>query len=369
MTERWSPEPNHTGALLKLRAIVEEESGCRFVIAVFGDSVYRDRLIDYFATLMERSRVLDIDDTRDFETFDEVLTKACGTASLVHVTGAGAWLSDEDHAAEFLHGLNYRRERLAARCGSTVVFWLDELAVQRVAQESPDFWAWRAGLLSFVSETRPPPKITEERVESGRVDERRMQRRLRDLRSYISQLNELHPSRVLLFLEMSEIEKNLGELDEAERSAFEAKRLAAHYNDRLNEAVGWNYIADIRETRGEFDEALRIRREEMLPVYERLGDVRERAVTMGKIADLLQARGELDQAVEMYKKSLALNEMLGRKEGMAIDYGNLGNVYQTRGELDRAVTYWQRSLSLFSDIGSPNAATVQTWLDELGSED
>ena len=36
-------------------------------------------------------------------------------------------------------------------------------------------------------------------------------------------------------------------------------------------------IADILQTRGELDEALRIRREEELPVYERLGDVRSSA--------------------------------------------------------------------------------------------
>jgi len=41
------------------------------------------------------------------------------------------------------------------------------------------------------------------------------------------------------------------------------------------------------------EEALRIRREEQLPVYEKLGDVRWQAVTMGKIADVLQARGDL----------------------------------------------------------------------------
>jgi len=41
-------------------------------------------------------------------------------------------------------------------------------------------------------------------------------------------------------------------------------------------------IADILQARGEVDEALRIRREEELPVYERLGDVRSRAVTMAR---------------------------------------------------------------------------------------
>ena len=41
-------------------------------------------------------------------------------------------------------------------------------------------------------------------------------------------------------------------------------------------------IADILQARGELDEALRIRREEELPVYERLGDVRSEAVTQGQ---------------------------------------------------------------------------------------
>ena len=41
------------------------------------------------------------------------------------------------------------------------------------------------------------------------------------------------------------------------------------------------------QARGQLDEALRIRQEEQLPVYERLGDVRSKAVTQGKIADIL----------------------------------------------------------------------------------
>jgi phosphopentomutase len=54
-------------------------------------------------------------------------------------------------------------------------------------------------------------------------------------------------------------------------------------------------IADVLEARGQLDEALRIRQEEELPVYERLGDVSSKAITMGKIADILQARGQQHQ--------------------------------------------------------------------------
>ena len=66
------------------------------------------------------------------------------------------------------------------------------------------------------------------------------------------------------------------------------------------------------QRRGELDEALRIRREEQLPVFERLGDVRESAVTMGKIADILHARGELDEALRIRREEeLPVYERLG----------------------------------------------------------
>ena len=51
-------------------------------------------------------------------------------------------------------------------------------------------------------------------------------------------------------------------------------------------------IADILYTRGRLDEALRIRREEELPVYERLGDVRSLLVGRANLALLLLTRNQ-----------------------------------------------------------------------------
>ena len=69
-------------------------------------------------------------------------------------------------------------------------------------------------------------------------------------------------------------------------------------------------IADILERQGDVEEALRIRREEQLPVYDRLGDVRERAITMGKIADILQTRGEVEEALRIHDERLPLAERM-----------------------------------------------------------
>jgi hypothetical protein len=55
-----------------------------------------------------------------------------------------------------------------------------------------------------------------------------------------------------------------------------------------------------------------IRREEQLPVYDRLCDVRERAVTMGKIADILFSRGDLDEALRIRREEeLPVYDRLG----------------------------------------------------------
>jgi hypothetical protein len=62
-------------------------------------------------------------------------------------------------------------------------------------------------------------------------------------------------------------------------------------------AVTQGKIADILQARGELDEALRIRTEEELPVYERLGDKRSLLVGQANTAIYLLQRGQKgDQA-------------------------------------------------------------------------
>lgn len=68
-------------------------------------------------------------------------------------------------------------------------------------------------------------------------------------------------------------------------------------------------MADILQARGELDEALRIRREEELPVFEKLGDVHSLLVTRANLAIGYLQRGQRDdrrQANELL--CLALNE-------------------------------------------------------------
>ena len=80
-------------------------------------------------------------------------------------------------------------------------------------------------------------------------------------------------------------------------------------------------VADILQARGELEEALRIRREEQLPVFERLGDVRELLVGRANLALLYLRRGQpadRDMAAELLRLARTSAESLQLPEAAQI---------------------------------------------------
>jgi hypothetical protein len=55
----------------------------------------------------------------------------------------------------------------------------------------------------------------------------------------------------------------------------------------------------------------------LVAVYERLGDVRARAVTLGDIARLRAQQGEVEEALRLHQERLAVNRRLSNLEGQA----------------------------------------------------
>jgi tetratricopeptide (TPR) repeat protein len=135
--------------------------------------------------------------------------------------------------------------------------------------------------------------------------------------------------------------------------------------DERMAAVAAGQMADIQQSRGELDKALRIRREEELPVYERLGDVRARAVTMGQIADILQARGELDEALRIRREEeLPVYERLGDVRARAVTMGKVAVILQAQGELDEALRILrEEALPVFERLGDARSRdTCEAWI-------
>ncbi len=66
--------------------------------------------------------------------------------------------------------------------------------------------------------------------------------------------------------------QNAGDMEGAMQAAQQAAGEKSDKPSKLD-ALAMGRIADILQARGEWDEALRIRREEQMPVYEWLGNV------------------------------------------------------------------------------------------------
>lgn len=106
---------------------------------------------------------------------------------------------------------------------------------------------------------------------------------------------------------LSQVAHSGGLMDRAMSVAHEKATLDHARADEREVALAKGAQADILQARGQLDEALRIRQEEELPVYTRLGDVRSILVCRANIAITLLHRGNPDDrgVVEEYL-SLAL---------------------------------------------------------------
>ncbi len=146
------------------------------------------------------------------------------------------------------------------------------------------------------------------------------------------------------------------------RSEAAARAALAAFRDvgiELDIAITQGYIADLLQARGEWEGALRILREEKLPIVERLGDMGSYAVTQGQIADILQSRGELEKALKIRRLVLPMFEQLGNARESALTQGKIADILQLRGELDVALRIYREDVApVFERLGDVRMRTI-----------
>ena len=139
-----------------------------------------------------------------------------------------------------------------------------------------------------------------------------------------------------------------------------------------SKAVTQGKIADILRARGQLDEALRIRTEEQLPVYERLGDVHSKAVTQGQIADILQARGQLDEALRIRtEEEIPVYERLGNVRELLVCRANIALALLSRKTADDGAQANELLCLALADarrLRIPEAGQIEQILEQAGMD-
>ena len=131
-------------------------------------------------------------------------------------------------------------------------------------------------------------------------------------------------------------------------------------------------IPECLAARGHLDEALRILREEELPVYQKLGAIREVAVTMGKIADILADRGQLDEALRIRREEqLPVYQKLGARREVLVCEANMAITLLRRkgaGDREQAVMLLKKAQAEAAQMGLPEAQQIEQVLNRLNQQ-
>ncbi|HNN95447.1 MAG TPA: tetratricopeptide repeat protein, partial [Pseudomonadota bacterium] len=173
-------------------------------------------------------------------------------------------------------------------------------------------------------------------------------------------VTEADPDRPVLLQLLCDTQHRMGQLDAALQSAQKRADLVKASGADAAQASAQGQIADIYQARGQLDDALRILREEVLLVFDKLGDIRERAVTMGKIADIYHARGKLDEALRIrWEEVLPVFEKLGDIRSSAVTMGKIADIYRARGQLDEALRiHREEVLPVYQKLGDIRSSAV-----------
>ncbi len=351
--------PQHQEDFQRLVKLLSHAPGFQLFFARVADPGYRDVLIAKLGELMALQGrpvcLADLGDERrfpDFQALEAWLEENEQRSSLIHLINGSAWLQGSR-----LESLNLRRNALAEKLEAALLWWLSVPAIEHLAQQAPDAWSWRSGVFDFIDPGAQLPSRPEEWIQppSSLNLPQRSQRLAVLNRQLAAEFATEIPDefRLNLLLERADLLESLGLWAEAEQGLRqEALPLAERLGDVRSKAVTMGQIADILQAHGQLDEALRIRQEEELPVYERLGDVREKAVSMAKIASMLRLRGQLDEALSLLKEEvLPAFGQLGVLREKTLTMGKIADILQARGQLDEALALHEDCLPIAQRLG------------------
>lgn len=281
---------------------------------------------------------------------------------VVHVFGASSWFDDSRWDA-----FNARRERVAQAARARLVFWLAPAAVNQMSAKAPDLWAWRSGVYTFeaLAGTQAVLAVPRpfESLKSG-IDSRskvERARRISELRAALDSKIELDDElRMTLLDELAELHMMRGDFDGALR-IFKEEMLPIA--DRLKsisaKALVQAKIGDILQSRGQSDEALRIFTEEVLPIQENLGDVRSKAITQSRIASILQERGFLEEAMRLLvEEVLPTFDKMGDVRSQTDLQGRIADVFHAQGNLEETLRIRKEMLPVYDRLGDLHSKAI-----------
>ena len=275
----------HSGAFLRLRQLWERRSHFSLVLAMVDNPDYRDALIVHLDAVQTGTRI-DLTPADPPAVWLQQGEARCAQGQRrLHV----CLPLDTRHDDHWWQQANTVRERLADAMPTLQVVWLSRADVDTAAHQAPDLWNWREAVLDFTATADLPdravPLPDPTKAFSFGMEAAALTERLTQIEDFLSRQAQLpnpdnRPAAQLL-LEAARAHRQLGHWEQSVSAAQQAAELFTACGDAAHAAQARAEEADILRYQGALDRALTVLTRTVLPVYERLGDVRSKAVTMG----------------------------------------------------------------------------------------
>lgn len=332
----WRLLSKHSGAFIRLKRTLTGRASFTLCFLTFSDSAYRDHAAQFFRGSLRADAPVVVDPESRTGTEDMFLRLGAGDAARpAQLLGIEHWPEGLD---DLLARLNHRREALAERCARPLLFWVPSLLTATVATHAADLWAWRSGVFDFtLPEEHRVPKLAHGHVDENRVSASVRESRVAELRDYLDSRTRWEAVDADLAIELGDLLVVGGEATQAEAAYRKAEAALRNLDDPRRSAMVWGRIASVLQSQGWLDEALRIRFEKEIPVFEAIGDARGLAIAWGLVAEIRTTQGHLDDALRIHREEeLPAYRRLNEPQLYASAQGRIADILKLRGDIDES---------------------------------
>jgi tetratricopeptide (TPR) repeat protein len=164
--------------------------------------------------------------------------------------------------------------------------------------------------------------------------------------------------------QMAGIYAQQGQVDQAIALYQQSLEITDRIGDVQTKAATLAQMASVYMSQGLIEQAVE-QYQESLEISRQVGNVQYESAILHQMAGIYAQHGQVDQAIALYQQSLEIKERIGNVQGKAMTLANMGDLLASNGDFQTAISYLQESLTILQHLKSPDAATVQSWLEQV----
>lgn len=353
--------PEHIPELQRLLKALCSDAPGEVLFATCGDVRLREALIAHVNRFLVARKSQSVQLTLvpdDTQAPEAALADLASDHSAVHLI-----LPDHSGDGDPWRGLDIAVAAIGEHTPLRLVLWLHPEQAHRLPHLMPQLWESRSGMFAFEhTPSQPTPAPARVPIRVGSHCLAAQSRRMVELQDALAQ--DPSPPRALRLSLLEELGRHyqaLGEWENALRLVRDQELpIRRRSGDARAVATTLRRLADLHIARGALAEASALLRNQCIPAAEQTGSERELAALQGTLADVLEARGEHDAALHIRaEKELPLHERLGDERAAAITQGKIADLYQAHGQLDTALSVRRNvELPVFKRVGDARAVAI-----------